>query len=55
MNNYQKTYTVAVKTYLGTYEPVESLPIMSLGQAEKAAKIGRDNGVDTVVVNAYSE
>lgn len=55
MNNYQKTYTVAVKTYLGTYDPVENLPIMSLTQAEKAAKIGRDNGIDTVVVNAYSE
>lgn len=55
MSNQQKAYTVAVKTYLGTYEPVESLPIMSLGQAEKAAKLGRDNGVDTVVVNAYSE
>ena len=55
MNNYQKTYTVAVKTYFGTYDPVESLPLMTLEKAEKAAKIGRDNGIDTAVVNPYSE
>jgi hypothetical protein len=55
MSNQQKTYTVAVKTYLGTYEPVGGLPNMTLKQAEKAAKLGRDNGIDTVVVNPYSE
>lgn len=55
MSNQHKTYTVAIKTELGTYMKVEGLPLMSIEKAEATAKLGRDNGLDTVAINAYSE
>lgn len=55
MSNQAIVYTVGIKTELGTYQQVKDVPLMSLEKAEKTAKMGREYGLDTVAINAYSE
>ena len=55
MSNQQKTYTVAIKNKFETYMKVPNLPLMTLDKAQAVAKLGRDNGLDTVAINTYSE
>lgn len=50
-----KIYTVAVRTEIGTYAPVHGLPLMSLDQAQRAAALGRDAGVDAVAFNVNAQ
>ena len=50
-----KIYTVAVRTEIGTYTPVNGLPLMTLNQAQRAAALGRDAGVDAVAFNINAQ
>lgn len=50
-----KHYTVAVRTEFNTYAPVQGLPLMTLAEAQRAALLGRDNGIDAVAYNMFTQ
>lgn len=50
------TYTVAIRNNVSeVFKPVSGLPPLSREQAEKAASVARENGLDAVAFNLNAQ